>query len=428
MYPNLYYAFKDLFGVEWTGLRFINSFGFFVAAAFIAAAFVITLELKRKQREGLLHAEEVKIVVGKPAGLTELITNFLLGFLLGFKILGLFISDSPLKDDPQQFIFSAEGSWPAGLALGLLFAGLKWREKNRQKLSKPEERIIRIWPHDRVGDIVIYAALFGFLGAKLFHNFENWNEFIANPIEALLSFSGLTFYGGLILAALAIFWYARKHHIGLRHLCDAAAPALMLAYAVGRIGCQVSGDGDWGILNSAYVTSLDSKAELADSSRYQAALETHTNYYKAQFGTSDPADIPHKAVPAPSWLPDWSVAYAYPHNVLSEGAKINNCTGQYCNHLPIPVFPTPFYETVICAFLFILLWSLRTKLSVPGTMFALYLIVNGLERFFVEKIRVNTKYNIFGWHPTQAELISILLMLTGIGLFIYLKRKQRNPS
>lgn len=426
MYPNLYYAFKDLFGVEWTGLRFINSFGFFVALAFIAAAFVLTVELKRKERDGLLHAEDVKIVVGKPASITELATNFLLGFLLGFKILGLFLSDSTSKDDPQQFIFSSEGSLPAGIILGLLFAGLKWREKNKQKLSKIEERTIRIWPHDRVGDIVIYAAIFGFLGAKLFHNFENWNEFVKNPVEALLSFSGLTFYGGLILATLAIFWYARRHHISLRHLCDAAAPALILAYAIGRIGCQVSGDGDWGILNSAYVTNTDSKAELVDSARFQSVLQTHANYYTDQFQITNPAEAPHKTVKAPSWLPNWMVAYSYPHNVLGEGTKISGCSGQYCSHLPIPVFPTAFYETVVCTLLFVLLWFLRTKLTIPGTMFAVYLIVNGIERFFVEKIRVNTKYDIFGWHPTQAEIISSLLVLTGISLFLYLKRKKSN--
>ena len=430
MYPNLYYAFKDLFGIELTGLRFINSFGFFVALAFIAAAFVLTLELKRKQREGLLHAEDVKIVIGKPASTAELLTNFVLGFLLGFKILGLFFSDSTLKTDPQQFIFSSEGSWPAGIILGLLFAGLKWREKNRQKLSKPEERTIRIWPHDRVGDLVIYAALFGFLGAKLFHNFENWDEFVRNPIEALLSFSGLTFYGGLILAALAIFWYARKHKIGLRHLCDAAAPGLILAYAIGRIGCQVSGDGDWGILNSAYVTTADSKVELADSTRVRATLQANSAYYTTQFGIANPNDAPHKPVKAPTWLPDWSVAYAYPHNVLSEGAPIPGCTDQYCSHLPVPVFPTAFYETVACSFLFILLWLLRGRLKVPGTMFAVYLIVNGIERFFIEKIRVNTKYDIFGWHPTQAEVISTLLVITGIVLFLYFQKKynqERKP-
>ena len=424
MYPNLYYAFKDLFGVEWTGLRFINSFGFFVALAFIAAAFTLTIELKRKEREGLLHAEDVKIVVGKPASASELLVNFLLGFLLGFKILGLFLSDSTLKEDPQQFIFSSEGSWPAGIILGLIFAGLKWREKYKQKLNKTEERTIRIWPHDRVGDLVIYAALFGFLGAKLFHNFENWDDFVRNPIEALLSFSGLTFYGGLILAALAIFWYARRHRIGLRHLCDAAAPGLILAYAIGRLGCQVSGDGDWGILNSAYVTTADSKVELADSARVNAALQANSTYYNTQFGINNPADAPRKAVKAPSWLPDWSVAYAYPHNVLSEGARIDGCNGNYCSHLPVPVFPTSFYETVAGTLLFLLLWSLRRRLVVPGTMFALYLIVNGIERFFIEKIRVNTKYNIFGWHPTQAEVISTLLVITGILLFIYLRKKH----
>lgn len=423
MYPNLYYAFKDLFGVEVPWLRFINSFGFFVALAFIAAAFILTLELKRKEGQGLLHAEDVKIVVGKPATIGELLMNFFLGFLLGFKILGLFLSDSTLKDDPQQFIFSSEGSWPAGIILGLLFAGLKWREKNKQKLSKTEERTIRIWPHDRVGDIVIYAALFGFLGAKLFHNFENWNEFVKDPIGALLSFSGLTFYGGLILATLAIFWYARKHQIGLRHLCDAAAPALMLAYAIGRIGCQVSGDGDWGILNSAYVTNPDSKVELVDSATFNAALQANAGYYTSQFNITDPAAAPHKSVKAPSWLPDWSVAYSYPHNVLSEGTKISGCSDQYCSHLPIPVFPTAFYETVVCFLLFLLLWSLRSRLTIPGTMFAVYLIVNGIERFFIEKIRVNTKYDIFGWHPTQAELISSLLVITGISLFLYFKKK-----
>src|SRR5687768_6034260 len=162
MYPNLYYAFRDLFGVEWNFLRFVNSFGFFVAISFLAAAWILTLELKRKQRAGLMHGEEVKITVGKPASLEELFLNFLLGFILGFKIIGLFISGIGPDSDPQQFILSMDGSWPAGIILGLLLAFLKWREKNKQKLAKPEERVIRIWPHDRVGDFVIFAALFGF--------------------------------------------------------------------------------------------------------------------------------------------------------------------------------------------------------------------------------------------------------------------------
>src|SRR4028119_854623 len=141
MYPNLYYAFQDLFGVgeKWQFLRFINSFGFFVALAFVAAAVVIANELRRKSKQGLLHYEEEKIVVGKPASFSELLVNFLVGFVMGYKIIGAFISDSPLAANPPDFIFSTEGSWPMGIILGLLFAGLKWWEKNKQKLAKPEE-------------------------------------------------------------------------------------------------------------------------------------------------------------------------------------------------------------------------------------------------------------------------------------------------
>ena len=131
---------------------------------------------------------------------------------------------------------------------------LKYREKNKQKLAKPEQRVIRIWPHDRVGDIIIFGLIFGILGAKLFDNFENWDRFIKNPIGNLLSPSGLTFYGGLICAAIAICLYGTRKGIKFWHLVDSAAPALLIAYAIGRIGCQVSGDGDWGVYNSAYIS------------------------------------------------------------------------------------------------------------------------------------------------------------------------------
>lgn len=380
MYPNLYFAFKDLFGVEWSFLRFVNSFGFFVAIAFIVSAIVLAAELKRKSSEGLLQPTEMEVTVGKPATAGEIILNFLLGFLLGFKILALFIMDSSATEDPQAFIFSTIGSWPAGILLGLLFAGLKWYEKNKQKLPKPEKRSVRIWPQDRVGEITILALVFGLLGAKLFDIFENWSDFLKHPSSYLLSPSGLTFYGGLICAAIAIWIYAKKHNIGFWHLNDAAAPTLMLAYGLGRIGCHVSGDGDWGIVNTS---------------------------------------------PKPfNWLPDWMWAYNYPNNVNEAGVPIPGCVGKYCNELNPPVYPTAFYEIIICLLLFGLIWSVRKKLKTPGTLFALYLMLNGLERFFIEKIRVNTRLNIFGFQPTQAEVISTLLFLAGLILWIVLKRRR----
>ena len=157
MYPNLYYAFKDLFGIDWKPLRFINSFGFFVAIAFIAAAVILAAELRRKSKQGLLQPTEITVMVGKPASLNELLLNFLLGFVLGYKILALFIMKSSVTENPQDFIFSTLGSWPAGITLGLIFAAVKWWEKNKQKLPKPELRKIRYWPHDRVGEITIIA-------------------------------------------------------------------------------------------------------------------------------------------------------------------------------------------------------------------------------------------------------------------------------
>ena len=372
MYPNLYYAVKDLFGIEITGLKLINSFGFFVAIAFVSASAVLSAELKRKEKEGLLIHEEEKMIVGAPASMQELLFNFLLGFIFGYKIIGAFVVPSALND-PQSFILSTNGSAPVGILVGIFFLILKWYEKNKVKLPKPEEKTFKIWPHDRVGDIVLYAAIFGFLGAKIFHNLENWGEFVKDPIGNLIAFSGLTFYGGLICATVAIIYFARKHKIGVVHLADAMATTMMFAYAMGRIGCQVSGDGDWGIVNNN---------------------------------------------PKPfAWMPDglWSSVYA--HNVIGEGVPIKDCVGPYCNQLANPVYPTALYEVIACLLLFGVLWFLRTRIKVAGRLAALYLMFNGIERFSIEQIRVNTKYVDLPFQPTQAEIIALVLFLGGVFLW-----------
>jgi len=200
----------------------------------------------------------------------------------------------------------------------------------------------------------------------------------------------------------------------------------MLAYAVGRIGCQVSGDGDWGILNSAYYTTPDGKPSLSSPILYERIVTQYKQLYLPQFGSLE--NIRHLNVKAPSFLPDWLFAYPYPHNVINEGVRITGCDGGYCSQLPIPVFPTPFYETLVCLGLFFVLWSLRKRLKVPGALFAVYLILNGIERFFIEKIRVNTTYSIFGFHPTQAEIISSLLVISGGILLVVLKKKVKTAS
>ncbi|HEY9343339.1 MAG TPA: prolipoprotein diacylglyceryl transferase family protein [Hanamia sp.] len=439
MYPNLYYALNDWFGWEVNAFKIFYTFGIFVALAFIVAAWILTLELKRKEKHGLLTPREETITTGKPATFFELFINGLVGFVFGYKLIGAFIASRQQGIDLQEYIFSSQGSWMGGLIIGGVLAFLKYREKDKQKLAKPERRTIRIWPHDRVGDIVIFALVFGIIGAKLFDNLENWDRFIQNPIGNLLSPSGLTFYGGLICAAIAICTYAYKKGISLLHLTDAAAPALMIAYAIGRMGCQVAGDGDWGIYNSAYISDVPGHAVAATPEQFQQKLQEHSTYFLNGSVSDAPgantmvtdrisetlAQVPHRSFKGPDFLPTWMFAYTYPHNVNEDGILLQNCEGKYCRALPQPVFPTPFYEIVACALLFLILWFSRKKIKAPGVMFCLYLILNGVERFLVETIRVNTTYSIFGLHPTQAELISSLLVLTGILGVIYFTRKNK---
>ena len=436
MYPNLYYAIKDWFGVEINAFKIFYTFGIFVAVSFIISAFFISQELKRKEKQGLLLPREEIITVGKPASLIDLIINGLIGFVFGFKLLGAFIASRSASIDLQEYIFSSHGSWPGGLILGALLIFFKYREKNKQKLAVPEQRVVRIWPHDRIGDIVIFALVFGILGAKVFDNLENWDRFIKNPLGNLLSPSGLTFYGGLICAAIAIGIYVVKKGLNFWHAADAFAPALMIAYAIGRIGCQVSGDGDWGIYNSAYISDQPGHVVVAKPNDFQRKLNDNAIYFlEGKVAANDSSlisvtdhkydsltKVPRGYFKGPSFLPAWMFAFTYPHNVNEDGIQLPGCNDKYCRALPQPVFPTSFYEIIMCSGLFLILWGIRKSITTPGIIFAIYLMLNGLERFFIEKIRVNSVYSIFGIHPTQAEIISLLLFVVGLILLIVRKR------
>lgn len=421
MYPNLYYAFKDLFGIEIPVLKVLQTFGFFVAVAFLAAAYVLTNELRRREKLGLLHGMQETIVTGKPAGPVELFINGLIGFILGFKLVGLVQGD--MGDDLRHYILSGEGSLIGGILGAAGLAYWKYRSRKKAALDKPQEQKIMVMPHQRVPDFTIQAAVAGLIGAKVFHNLENWGEFVRDPFGSLFSASGLTFYGGLIVAAYVIIRYASKKQINWKHLVDSAAPALMLAYAIGRMGCQFSGDGDWGINNSAYGTDAAGQVVKISPAQYQQALQQHKDYFTRQFGSLE--QVPHRSFEKPAglgFLPDQFFAYSYPHNVVNDGIRIQGCEGEYCSALPVAVFPTPLYEIIVCGFFFLVLMGIRKYVTTPGVIFGIYLIMNGFERFFVEKIRVNTKYDIFGFHPTQAEIIATLLVIGGAGLIWWARK------
>ena len=97
------------------------------------------------------------------------------------------------------------------------------------------------------------------------------------------------------------------------------------------------------------------------------------------------------------------------------------CEGDYCSALPIPVFPTPVYEFLMGFAIFVFLWTNRKKMKTPLTMFSIYLILNGAERFLIEQIRVNSQYDWGFIKPTQAEILAVCIALCGLLLFAFRK-------
>ena len=375
MYPTISHLLNDLLGTNLT--LPIATFGFFVAIAFLVGGWIISKELKRKEQEGLLQSIKQKVVIGEGITKIEILTSGIGGFLAGFKLIHAFTHYDDLVHNPQEFILSTQGNFIGGIAIAALSIYIKWHEKEKDKLESPKLKEQIIHPYQLTSNMIFIAAISGILGAIVFANLEQGK---------LFGFHGLTFYGGFILATASLMYYANKNQLKIIHVMDAAAPAVMISYGIGRIGCHMSGDGDWGIVNNN---------------------------------------------PKPDWmnfLPDWTWSYKYPNNVLNEGVPIPGCIGEYCNQLPEAVYPTPIYEVIMSIFIFLFLWNIRKRIKIAGVLFFIYLTLNGIERFLIEKIRVNEKYDFLGG-ITQAEIISFSLILIGLlGCVFLIRNNQKTKS
>ena len=372
MYPDLSYFFNDLFGTNvdnWTSI--FKTFGVFLAIALLSAAGLVRREMIRKEKEGLLPKIKIKRVDKGKMAIKEAIVNGLIGFFFGFKLPYIFMNFPAFKADPSGTIFSLSGSWIGGIIGGLALGAFYYYNGNHKAEPTTVDGEYLVWPHQKLGDIMIVCAIVGVAGSRLFSLLENWSDFVADPMGQMFSGSGLTIYGGLICCFIFVPMYFRKIGLNTRHMMDVAAPAIMVGYAVGRMGCHFAGDGDWGIVNIA-----------------------------AQ----------------PSWwfLPDWVWAYDYPHNVIQQGVQMTGCEGIYCTKLEQPVYPTPIYEITMSFIVLAILWVLRKRLKIAGMLFFIMLILNGIERFFIEGIRVNPRYDLLGMDWSLSQWIAIGFILTGI--------------
>ena len=171
MYPTLYDAVLDIFGISIPAFKIVMMFGFFVALAFLVTSWVMTLEIKRKEADGTLKPFQKP--VEKPNLLWEYISSVLVGFIFGFKLVYLVLNFSELSENPQAFLLSTEGSILWGILLAIGFAALKYYQLKKEP-PFVEGRTYTFYPHMMMGNLTLVAAITGFAGAKLFHHLEQY--------------------------------------------------------------------------------------------------------------------------------------------------------------------------------------------------------------------------------------------------------------
>lgn len=364
----------------------VQTYGFFLALGFLTGGIVLRAELKRKEREGLLLKQVKKTQPGRTTVWFQITPGIILSSIIAWKFFGIIFQYREFALNPQQYILSAKGSVAAMLvvaAVSLAYHLFTWFAAKKDRNQLTEETI---HPYQHTWNLMIVAIVSAIIGSKLFDIIDNFNAFLNNPVRSILSFSGLTFYGGFIVTVIVLMQYVKIVKLDWKHVIDSSAPVIMIGYAIGRLGCHFSGDGCWGIVNTL----------------------------------TQPGWL--------SWIPDWLWDSDYPHNVANRGVLMDGCYGAHCRVLEHPVFPTSLYESIISFLSFGFLWIMRTRIKAPVVLFGLFMILNGTERFMIEKIRINHKYNIVGMQLTQAEIISALLILTGIFVMIYYAKRYKLKS
>lgn len=369
----------------------IYSYGFFVACGFFAAATLAVNEMRRRETLGLLKGQSAQITVGEAPSVVEVIFYSAVGFVMFFKLIGLVAYQRELSTGMIQlkdyFLSLTLGSWLAGIIGGTGIGYYYYSFKNKERLLAPQKKTITIFPSDGIGDMVVIAAVLGVLGSNFFNYLENPDDYVnfwADPIGSM--FSGLSVYGGLICAGIGFGVYAYIKKFSIAHFFDSVAPGFILANGIGRIGCHVAGDGDWGLANP---------------------------------------------YPKPDWFPQFLWSNSYAHNIIDAdpNIRIPGCMEEHCQQLAQAAYPTPLYEFIMCTAIFLILWSLRKRFTfAPGLIFTSFMILIGIQRFAIEQwrdISGRDTYGMLGFQFRQSELISMIMIFIGIIGSAYLWNKYK---
>jgi phosphatidylglycerol:prolipoprotein diacylglycerol transferase len=231
------------------------------------------------------------------------------------------------------------GTFGILVATGLLVAAFAISKDLRRRALDADPNVI-----------VGCTGIAGLIGSRLYSLFETPSEFFANPWPMLFSRMGFTWTGGVIGGFITLWLLARHYRIPLLRMLDVASPAAAIGYGIGRIGCLISGDGDYG---------------------------------------------------TPTSLP-WGMSF--PNGIVPTTQRVH---------------PTPIYEFLGAALIFWILWRIGARTMgdahAIGKVFAIYLLLTGIARFFVEFIRLNPRV-LFGL--TNAQVVSIVCVLLGAFLML----------
>jgi len=194
--------------------------------------------------------------------------------------------------------------------------------------------------------VVGITGLAGLAGARLYHLMESPREFFANPWPLLFSTMGFAWFGSVIAGFIALVWLARHYKIKFLTMLDAASPAAAIGYGVGRIGCLISGDGDYG---------------------------------------------------TPTSLP-WGMSF--PNGIVPTTQRVH----------PTPIYEFLIALVIFWILWRMGARAIRhaSATRAAGVVFAAYLVLTGIARFLIEFIRINPR-SFFGMTNAQAASLASIL-------------------